>query len=160
MFCRLEVTLGLLVSGFLVTHLSATDTMSSDMFFFKLQTALCAEVLKGWFLFWLLSCWLAKHKVCVILGVNHSHSAILLIASTLMNEKKKSNLLKLEGVRGNFSLFPVCYGFWRLSPERDTHKKAEFHSAWMEPQLITADLTLAVLCYRIYWGLWMEPATY
>lgn len=34
-------------------------------FFFKLQTALCAEVLKGWFLFWLLSCWLAKHKVCV-----------------------------------------------------------------------------------------------
>lgn len=33
--------------------------------FFKLQTALCAEALRGWFLFWLLSCWLAKHKVCV-----------------------------------------------------------------------------------------------
>lgn len=162
MFSRLEVTLGLLVSGFLVTHLSAADRRQSDGFFLKRRQRYVLRYWEAEFCFDCCHVGLQSLRYVSLLGANHSHSGILLIASTLMNEKKKKKkgqLVEIGRSRRELLIFSGRLWISKAFP-RKRGKEVEFPSSWMEPLLITADLTLAVFCYSIYWDLWMKPVTH
>lgn len=84
-----------------------------------------------------------------LVGANRAHSAILLIAPVLMNEKMQL----LEIGRSGRELLSLFF-FFRSAvdfegfPQKQTRGKAELHPAQMEPHQVTPDLDPAPLRCR------------
>lgn len=139
-FSRLEVTLGLLVSGFLVTHLSAADTMLSDGFFLKHRQRYVLSYWEADFCFDCCHVGLRSLRYVSLLGVNHSHSGILLIASTLMNEKtKKRKLVEIGRSRRELLIFSGRLWISKAFPRKREARRLSFllpeWSLWWSQQI-------------------------